>query len=315
MDIVFKFGEHYYEGSPDSTLFDFLFTLLGSFLGFATALYFDRKARREDAQKELERQKSEKKKEDEKFKNELRDRLLYVKSLADEVVRILEQQDQKCKEFISSIEADPYEFQFLKILATNDTKRILGLDSQSTFYAYRFFFQKDNDWLKRYREFNNSVDFVDRHISEMQRVFRSYLDSIYKLQSEFKQIVDHLPDFMCGVMMKFENEVPNFRQDNRYRFLSTSVKNYRELADNRGKLKDFDDKFLEPLLLGIIGNHEGEYFAEPILDMAKKARVKLNDIKIDALGTSEEFKTLPDRLKNSIDVFKRFSEEIQNNVR
>lgn len=315
MDIVFKFGEHYYEAGPDNTVFDFVLTILGSLLGFATALYFDRMARRNDAKKEIERQKGDKDKEDEKNINELRDRLIYIQSLVDEVVNTLDKQNEKRTEFINAIEKEPYEFQFLKILASNDTKRILNLDSQSTFYAYRFFFKDNADWVKKYKKFNSSVDFIDGHLEEMQRVFKSYLDGIYKLQSEYKQIVDNLPNFICGVMMKFENDVPNYKDDIRYKFLSQSVKNYRALADNSAKIKAFDDQFLEPLLLGILGNFEKESFSEPILDMAKKARVKLNDIKVDAVGICDEFKTLPDRLKNSIETLKRFSEEIQNNVR
>lgn len=51
MDIVFKIGEHYYEGGFDSPLINLLLTVLGSLLGFWTALYFDRKARRADAKK------------------------------------------------------------------------------------------------------------------------------------------------------------------------------------------------------------------------------------------------------------------------
>lgn len=312
MDIVFKIGEHYYEGGFDSPLINLLLTVLGSLLGFWTALYFDRKARRADAEKEIERQKEEKTKEDEKSSKELRDRLLYVQSLVDEVVKTLDQQGQKCKEFITSIENDPYEFQFLKVLASNDTKRILDLDSQSTFHAYRFFFQQDAEWFKKYREFNTAVDFIDAHLDEMLRIFKSYLDGVYRLSSEYKQIVDNLPDFISRILMNFENSVPNYGQDTRYIFLLNSTKNYRTLADNRAKLKDFDDKFLSPLLLGILQRFEKEPFAEPILDMTKKARVKLNDIKIDAIGTAEEFKTLPNRLKNSIETFKKISEQIQS---
>lgn len=262
--------------------------------------------------KELERQKDEKTKEDEKSSKELRDRLLYVQSLVDEVVKTLDQQGQKCKEFITSIENDPYEFQFLKILASNDTKRILDLDSQSTFHAYRFFFQQDAEWFKKYREFNTAVDFIDAHLDEMLRIFKSYLDGVYRLSSEYKQIVDNLPDFISRILMNFENNVPNYGQDTRYIFLLNSTKNYRTLADNRAKLKDFDDKFLSPLLLGILQRFEKEPFAEPILDMTKKARVKLNDIKVDAIGTAEEFKTLPNRLINSIETFKKISEQIQS---
>lgn len=302
MDIIFKFGEHYYE-SESSIWLSFLLTLLGSFLGFMTALYFDRKARRRTKEKEQQKQETD-----------YADRLNYLKILLKEVVKDVEQQDKVNEEFWKSIENDPYELQYLKVLSSNDTKRILNLNLQNTFLAFRHFFEKDENWLDDLRKMNSSVDFIDSYFPEIDRIFKSYQKGIYEFSLQYKSYVDNLPDFMARELTQIKRDIQNYKEDPRFIFLNDSVLKYHELIEQKKRLKAFDTEFLEPLLMTTLKNFSDQPFAEPVMDMCKKARVKLNDIKVDAIGTAEEFKGLPSQLESSVNFLKSLIEKIEKNV-
>lgn len=302
MDFIFKFGEHYYESDGNNWL-SLLLTLVGSFLGFMTALYLDRRARRRTKEKEQL-----------KLELDYSDLLKYLKILLTEVIKAVEQQQKVNEEFWKEIEKDPHEIQYLKILSSNDTKRVLNLNLQNTFLAFRHFFETNEDWLGDLKRMNSSVDFIDSYFPEINRIFKSYQKGIYEFSLQYKSYVDNLPDFMAGELTRMKHDPENFKRDPRFIFLNKSVLKYHELIEKKKRLKAFDIEFLEPILLTTLEHFSDQPFAEPVMDICKKARVKLNDIRTDALGTAEEFKSLPSKIESSVNSLKALIEKIEKNV-
>jgi hypothetical protein len=303
MDFIFKFGVHYYESDPGSFLTNLLLTVLGSFFGLLGALYIDALVKRHAKNKEIE-----------KLHEEFTDRLGYLKILIQEVLKSVEQQNKICEGFWKSIEEDPHEIQFLKVVSSNDTKRILNLESQNSFLAFRHFFEHDENWLKDLRSMNTSIDFIDSYFPEIDRIFKSYLKAIYQFSLDYKSYLDELPTVMAKELTKMKREIENYNKDPRYIFLNENVLQYHKLINQGKRLKAFDTEFLEPLLIRTLEHYINEPFADPILDMCKKARVKLNDLKLDALGTAEEFKNLPSLTEKSVNSLKELIQKIEQKL-
>lgn len=303
MDFIFKFGEHYYESDPGGFWPSLILTLLGSFLGFLGALYIDRLVKKRTRIKEQE-----------KLYAEFADRLEYLNILIQEVLNAVDQQHKVCEPFWKSIEEDPHEIHYLKIISSNDTKRILNLDSQNSFLAFRHFFEHDERWLKDLRNLNNCVDFIDSYFPEIDRIFKSYHKGIYQFSLDYKSYVDELPTLMARELARIKRDIKNYKEDPRFIFLEESVLQYHKLIEEGRRLKAFDTEFLEPLLMTTLKHFPNEPFAEPVMDMCKRARVKLNDLKRHSLGTAEEFKSLPSQIENSVNSLKELIKKIEQNV-
>lgn len=59
---------------------------------------------------------------------------------------------------------------------------------------------------------------------------------------------------------------------------------------------EYDKQFLEPLLQETLSKYKYEPFSDSLMVMAKQGRVKLNDIRVNAIDTSESFDEIPNQL-------------------
>jgi hypothetical protein len=112
MDLVFNFGEHYFNDSG-SFWTDIVITVIGGFIGFGTALYFFYHQGQKD-----------KKEEDIKLKNEQKDILVFFKQLIEGVISTIDKQTLKCQEFSDAVKSKPSENHPLKVIASKEIDRL-----------------------------------------------------------------------------------------------------------------------------------------------------------------------------------------------
>ncbi len=301
--------------TDNSYLFDFILTLLASGIAFGTTLYFDRRVKRREQKKEKKNQKEEKQREKERFEKELKDRLDYLTKLIDSAEKTVSQQIGKCEEFIQTIEKNPYELHHVKIIASNDIRRILALDAQSTFFAYRYFFKDRINWLKEYSEFNSGLDFIDGTLDEIKRIYFSNKDFVLSNQFEYKKIVEDLRSYIYRLLKSFENELPDFNSDSRYTFLAQLFRKFEELAEASANLTNFDNEFLTPLKNGIDNEFDKERYAAIVTDMVSRAKMKLNDMQVENMETAGQFKIIVTELTNCLPTLRETRERIENSAR
>lgn len=304
-DIIINTIESCCEPNNDY-LFNFILTLLASGIAFWTALYFDRRAKKREQKKETKIQKEENKKEDEKKEKELKDRLHYLTTLIISIEKTVNQQSEKCSEYIQSIEKRPYEINHLSIIASNDIQRVLALDAQSTFFAYRYFFQNRLNWLQEYSKFNTEVDYIEGTLGEIKRLYFSNKDVVTVNLLDYKRIVETIRGYLSKTLMAFNAGTPS------YTFLSQMIIKYDELLPSN--FKDYDDQFLNSLKKQIETDFFREQFAERILEMINRAKGRLHDIEVECIDTTEQFRIIINELKSSLVILKETRERVENNV-
>jgi hypothetical protein len=281
----FNFGEHYYEGS--SIWMDLLVTIIGGAIGFGTALLFYYQQNQRDKRKEIE-----------SIDAEFKDTLSYIKLLIDGIVKTIEQQNIKSVEFAEKVKLNPVEMEHLMIVAGQDTERFHSIDSSKVFLTFRHKFLGKNDGVN-FQTLYGHIDFIHGHLKEIVSVFKNYQKGTYDQLMKFKSIVDNLPDVMSDMGLEIIRTVPDYKKDERFIFLENSIMKYRELADNHGKIADYDAKFLDPVLREVIAKYQLTFFGPRIMDMCKKARVLLNDMVVDSNDTADTILSSPGLLEKS----------------
>ncbi len=119
MDIIFKFGEHYYETGDSSFWIQFILTVLGAFLGFGSALFFYYKKLRSEKKEELQRQKTIS-----------QNKLKYHKLLIENLIKTTNNQIRSINEYIKEQEKDLLNVIHPKQVATNDFKRLVNINNE-----------------------------------------------------------------------------------------------------------------------------------------------------------------------------------------
>jgi hypothetical protein len=288
----FNFGEHYYNSG--SFLSDLLIAIIGGFIGLGTALYIYYIQNKRDKQKEIEKQ-----------NKELLDVLTYFRELLLGVVSTIEKQNEKSTEFSEAVKASPHEIQQLKIIASKETERIHNMDSLKIFHAFRHKFSKEKDWIKDFKKLYTALDFIDGHLKEIVTVFENYRDSNYKRLIEIKSIIDSIPTYMANEMLEIRRSIPDYKDDERYKFLNESILQYHKLVDKKAKFIEFNSDFMDSVLKDVVDKYKFEPFATPIANKCKRARVLMTDVKIDSDDTADSIGDSPNLLKDSKEELER----------
>lgn len=283
-----------------SVLTDLFVTIIGGFIGFGTTLFFYYRQNQKDKTKEAEA-----------IDSESKDTLKYIKLLIDGVVTTIEQQNKKSKEFGEKVKANPVEIEHLMIIASKDIDRLHLMDSSKVFSTFRHKFSRQSTWLKDFQTLYGHLDFIQGHLREIVSIFKNYQKESYDQLMKFKGIVDNLPDVMSDMGLEIKRTVAEYKKDERFIFLENSIMKYRALADNHGKIADYDSKFLEPVLKEVIDKYQLEFFGPRIMDMCKKARVLLHDVVVNSTDTATSFLDSPDLLEDSrkylVDISKKIN--------
>lgn len=299
MDIVFKFGNHYY-GEGDSIFFQLFMSFIGAFFGFGFALllYY------------LQNKRDEKSKEKE-IQSKFKDQLQYFKLLLKGSLDFIEKQLNLLDEYIEEQKENPYDQKVYNESANNDINRLLSLDLHSIFVAYRENFKNKTNWIKEYTDFFHSLDFVHGKLLEVRKIYSNNLDQSWTDLLKVKDIIDQIPNQLSKYSMRIANELGDKRwENNEYKFLDNQIKKYRELVDSGAGLEKINKEYLEALIKDVLDNYSKSEFAEEILTSCKTARVKLNDIKNHMNDMLEEFGTVKGSLNSSIENLKRMKSSL-----
>ena len=194
--MIFNFGEVYYEsGNFFYSLFLPFLTVILSFWG--SFIIYKRKNR------------DDKRKEDKKRNEELSDILKYFKELLKEVSTTIAKQNEESNKFIELIIVNPYEINTLKLLASNEIERIISLDILKIYSAYRFKFLEDENWMDDLRSLYHILDFIDKHIKEIESIFKNYRKTTELKLIEFKIKEKFLYPFYNDITKKINDNLIN----------------------------------------------------------------------------------------------------------
>ena len=213
MDIIFKFGEHYYEAGDSSFLIQFILTVLGAFLGFGSALIFYYKKQKSDKEEEIKRQKTIS-----------QNKLKYHKLLIENLIKTTNNQIKSINEYIKEQKKDLLNVIPPKQVATNDFKRLVNINNE-IFESLNTLNKDNTDWLEDLKKLHITTDYIEGVFSEIFRMTTNHLKDCYAKASDIKQKIELIPDRLSSFAFYLRKQLEEKRWDNDlYVFVDAAIK-------------------------------------------------------------------------------------------
>jgi hypothetical protein len=305
MDIIFKFGEHFYEQGDSSIVLPLVLTILGGVLGFGTSLYFFRK----DIQKA-------KKEEEEKEHKENQAWLKYFNHVLKSAISTFNSQMNLVDNFIENQEKDFTQLQPLMKVPRNDFNRVHDIYGKDLFHAYGYI-SKNEEWIKDYHNLQASFDFIEGALSDIDRMHKRNVDHAYKLLLKVKDHVDQLADELASLLTKLEGELGKEKKsDPMFQGANSLLGVYRKLVEQGAPMAMLNEEFLVPIIK-FFEPYRASPIAEKFMILSKQARMKIYDAEEEMKNTVEQFKIVKEDttepIKRIADFEKALSLEILPN--
>lgn len=266
MDIVLKFGEHYYENIENSIWIQLLISFIGALFGFGFALtlyYF----------------KTKKDKEKEK-KDELKEsinRIIYYIILIENIITILESQKKRIIEFAKLQRKDIFELKELKQTATNDFIRLHSIDSRGIFEAFSLLFENNTNWITEYRNLNSCLDYLEIVSIDINKKNESNYSEFFNELKRIKNLIDIVPNHLSSLGFELSKKLIEKRWDSEeYIFVDKYIKRYMSLCDNSSNISNLNNEFIIPMHLEISEKLDKFYFAEEFSFYCQEIRRRLD---------------------------------------
>jgi len=294
----------YCHKSPEvetSTLGQDLFVaIVGAFVGFGFSLWIYYNQLQKDA----------KLKEDERIQN-YKNILIYYKQLITSILQSFNKQLDLVDEFLVEQKKDPLNLQILKQIHSNDFLRIKNIDNIGVFEAWGHIFQLDEDKIKQYQETNAALDFLEGTIDEIKRIYSGNTKQCYDELVIIKGIVDHIPDRFSNIGMEIANKLGEERWgDPFYAFIDNSIKIYHRLLKEEANFDRINNEFLAPIIQTILDQFKGVPFSGEILNLCRKARIKLTDVVNEVQTVNTQFEALHNRSAKALEILTKTKEKL-----
>lgn len=289
MDIILTFGNYYYETSDSPIWLQFALTVLGAFLGFGFALLIYYKSiRREKAEEERKQQ------------LESHNKLQYHKLLIENLIKTTKTQIESIEKYKIEQEKDLLNVIPTRQVVTNDFKRLVYINKE-IFESFNNLYKNNTDWIEDLKKLHITIDYIDGILTEIYRINTNHLRDCYTKASDIKQNIELIPDRLSSFAFYLKNQLGEKRWENDlYVFVDAAIKQYRVLVDANADFNKINNDYLDPMLNSILENFQNEPFFEEILFLAKKSRVKMNDIKADVKNMIQEMGIVKNELEKSL---------------
>jgi len=306
-DIIFSFGENYYEGYVLQNIISFLINLfgvlIGAFLAYLAGLSIYNKQR-----------KDEKKKEIEKSQNLNNARLRYLYTLVDCAIANAEKQSIQYKELSNTINREPYEKHLVSITLTNDFQRIKSLDNQKVFEAYYNNVDNTQIGVKDYVNLFHTIDYIDLKLLQMFDMHKNHNDFTFRDQTVVRDIIEDIVNVLTTLILEIIEAYPeNYQAIPIYDFTHNVLQ--KSKSDNTKDFSYFENEFLIPLekdCREVFSFNKG--LSNLIFEKVKRARARLRQIKFNSEEHAKNCYCLKETLEPKIKDLKGFNSTIKKNV-
>ncbi|MFF5380406.1 hypothetical protein [Pedobacter suwonensis] len=178
---MFKIGNFYYPDGGGTFWENLFISVLSAAIGVIIAWRIFTKTIRH-----------EKKVDEDKRRDYLIGRMKFLAILLKEVISTTEKQVENFLLQGEEILNNPYEYHLVKILASNQLKRLTDIDNQDIFEAYIFLFENDQITIRKYISLLNYFDFLEQRLKQAFASNESNIRAIGKRQDQMKIYVDEL---------------------------------------------------------------------------------------------------------------------------
>jgi len=310
MDIIFKYGEHYYGSGDSSIWFQFGLTVLGAFLGFGFALLVYYKNIKREKEEQEAKQQTEKREQEAKQQTESQNILKYNSLLIDNLLKNTNKQIESLANFKVDQEKDLLNIIVPKQVVTNDFQRLI-LINKDIFVSFNYLNNKDSDWIEELKKLHTNIDFIEGVLKEIYKITTNHLEICSKNSSDIKQKIELIPDKLSSYAFFLQKQLGEDRWKNDlYLFVDYAIKKYSELIERKADFNIFNAEYLKPLIETIMTDHKGDDFLEEIIFLAKNSRVKMDDIKTDVKNLIKTFDKITKDLNKSKEKVKELNDKL-----
>jgi hypothetical protein len=277
---------------------DLIVTLLGTFIGFGLSLWWYYV-------------------QTENSKNEnYRNLLTYYQELITSIKERYDRQLKLIDEYVEKQEKDLLHLDGMNRITSNDFDRLKNIDNRGVFEAWVKFFN-DADTIKKYKDTNSSLDFLEGSLKEINRIYESSTKEAYQELLVVKELIEGLLTKLSEIAREVAQALGEKRLESEfYIFLDSSIKKCQKLFEQEASLNKINSDFLEPLMKEYVNKWGKTPRALEILGNGKVARIKMNDAKYKISHLLEQLKAQRKRSEKAISVITTTEERIkqlQNN--
>jgi len=297
MDIIFKFGEHYYDARESGTFISVILTFLGAFLGLLGALWIDRRVKRR------EKNKIDKENKLSKF-NQLR----YFRDTIESALNLIPKQTKQYVKFSKNLKSNPLEIIIPEISPTFDLLRLRNVDTRENQEAFFEFFEKNNENIKLYRNSISYADYLYRVFNSSETNITRAIDFKYKDQQVVRDCMEEA-SVLLGLRIKTLEEEGKQTEDE-YLFLTDISDKYGVLIAGFLIFKDVKDNFVNPLFAESLTKIKDKETAMKVFVLCRKANARINGIEANALHVANDFEKFENQTSKSIEHLTKIREGI-----
>ena len=276
LNIVFQSGSFYNESS---FLSDFFINVIGALIGTLTAVAIFYFTIVHDRNKERKKE-----------KKQIDNKLHYFASIVNSISEVTERQSGHIRIFIEAQRADTLNIPLLTMLPTNDLKRFSEMQNHEDYYhAYLTQFGYTTNVVESYRKYYSIIDYLKAAMEQVQDVLNKSMQFDYERKLQYRNIVEKAMDTVVDIFNKAQqaNSVEGFAE-----FLNNILLRLYENDFNHSDLNEFQERFVDPIKIGIIQNYRSIDIAMQLAAEMKKATYIYSQIKISNEKIAADFEQI-----------------------
>ncbi|UYQ93810.1 hypothetical protein MKQ68_01710 [Chitinophaga horti] len=149
---------------PETFWWDLLISIVGAFIGFYFAYIIYKLS----------------------IKHLRADRLKYVASLLESIIRTTVQQGHSCKQHAEKIATNPFGYNFLPLVASSDTKRLAErVDQEGVYHAYLDKYKRKASTYKEFKNLYGYIDYIDQLLEDLIRTNEKILNATWERKNQY----------------------------------------------------------------------------------------------------------------------------------
>jgi hypothetical protein len=172
--------------------------LLPSLIGAGTALFVFYLTTKRDKKKE------QKKKEDDRS-----DKVIYLKSLLDNIINVTKQQRDNLVEHIEKVRQNSVDFQLMTFVPLTDFTRAIETLSKEDYYsAFNKIYKEKINSSKTYNSIISNVDYLHAQFVEVPEILRKSQQFDFERKLQYKELVDKTINMTGNILFQLRQNMP-----------------------------------------------------------------------------------------------------------
>lgn len=275
LDIIFQSGEFYDQGNGWwSELFN---TIIGATIGSGATLWAL-----------YETFKRDKKNEDEtRFRFQI-EKIRYLKSLVEEIIRSVGKQNEFYLEFAEKVEGDTVYLPLLGQVPLNELEQVVTkLNQEDYYHSYLKIFGDTEAKVKEFRTIISLMNFLYRITNDSQITLMKSFEHDHERKIDLKKAIENSEEYAIGLIA---NKQMRETYPKVVALLDKSFQAYHEDRTDPSDLQYVFDKFINPAMNDLIDFGAGIPEVHNLLLKFKYAITSFNSIKIHNLELAAQYK-------------------------